>query len=142
MSKISQLRNGFAFVATLTVTSLVFAGFNNFQSPETERAQASFFAAVGKKAMTCLMAQPLRSRCMDFVLYSPAHAQVLVSGQWYALVLTTSRDADAGDINDLVVYNSRGVVVAAKYNLPAFSNLYKAFSILAGKTKQIESVQH
>jgi hypothetical protein len=69
-----------------------------------------------------------KSLCGSLVIISPLEAQINIDGRWYQAVIKDSDESDGGDINDLSIMNSRGVVLATKTNIPAYDSVVVAMA--------------
>jgi len=54
---------------------------------------------------------PMVSRCSDLTLRSPQEAVLNFKGEVFTLVLNDSEESDGGDLNDLMILNSKSQVI-------------------------------
>ncbi len=77
----------------------------------------------GKKVYTTL-----KNVCSQIVVSDPATAHVQLDNETFVVVIRESDDSDGGDLNNVLVYNANGQLVAQKLNVVAFDNILMGLS--------------
>ena len=52
----------------------------------------------------------------------------MIDGEWLKAVITESAESDGGDLNDLIIYNLKGEILATKTNIAAFDSVIVAMA--------------
>lgn len=69
-----------------------------------------------------------KSVCNTLVIVSSDEAHLLIDGEWIAAKIKESPESDGGDLDDLVITDSKGKVLATKTNVPAYDNVIIAMA--------------
>gem|GEM_PF-6739095 len=77
------------------------------------------------------------SHCDQVVLLSARQAQFEIQGQWLQADLTESRDADGGDLDDMLLRTANGTVVARWHDIPAFDQV--VLGLLGGDSRELQT---
>ena len=80
---------------------------------------------------------PARSICPAELSVDGNIARFEVQKKSYTAVLTESEDSDGGDLNDLVIMNSKGRTVAREQNILAFGDILVALAGSADELRQV-----
>ena len=68
------------------------------------------------------------SYCNSLKLNSTSEAQILIDDVWYTAILSESPNADSGDLNDMEVFDSEGLLVASRSNVASFNQIVLAMT--------------
>ena len=69
-----------------------------------------------------------KSLCNTLKILSDAEAKILIDGQWFSATITESAESDGGDLDDLTIADSKGLIVATKSNIAAYDNVLVAMA--------------
>ncbi len=72
------------------------------------------------------------SLCPTLKIISQGVAQIYIDGDWLGAKIAESPESDGGDLDDLYIFNSRGILLAKRTNIPAFDMIIVA---MAGTTE-------
>jgi len=123
----------------LFVVLALFLASSSVQASSRQDSEARFWADVKVLMQECAV-QPysvdhtgkkvygaLENVCNEIEVFETS-AKFVLNGRLYYAFLTESRFADEGDLNDLVVRDSRGEIVATRTNIPAFGDILLALA--------------
>jgi hypothetical protein len=105
-----------------TTLSLVFLLSNLLMASDVP-SKHQLFADVKKKVQICK-----KNECSNFKLLSSNEAQVLIAGEWLTATVTESLESDGGDLDDLLIVNSKGQAVARKSNIASYGSVLTALT--------------
>ena len=63
------------------------------------------------------------SACASLRIISKSEAQILIEGEWLRATISESSESDGGDLDDLLISDSKGKILARKTNVPAYDNV-------------------
>lgn len=63
------------------------------------------------------------STCANLRIISKSEAQIFIDGDWLQATISESAESDGGDLDDLLITDSKGKVLARKLNVPAYDNV-------------------
>lgn len=69
-----------------------------------------------------------KSVCNSLVIVSASESHILIDGEWLIAKITESKESDGGDLDDLIITNQAGKVLATKSNVPAYDNIIVAMA--------------
>ncbi len=69
-----------------------------------------------------------KSKCKELKILSPREAMILIEGEWLTATITEASESDGGDLDDLTITNSKGVVLATKTNIAAYESVLVAMA--------------
>lgn len=69
-----------------------------------------------------------KSVCTSLVIISENEAHILIDGEWLIAKISESKESDGGDLDDLVISDAKGKVLAKKSNIPAYDNIIVAMA--------------
>lgn len=69
-----------------------------------------------------------KSTCSNLIITSPTEAKMFLEGEWINAKIIESQDTDGGDLDDLIITNAEGKVLATKTNIPAYDSIVIAMA--------------
>lgn len=81
----------------------------------------------------------LLSRCPEIRVLDATHARLTLSGATFEATLSDSRESDGGDLNDVIVRDAAGNVVAQRGNVPAFGDIL--LGLLGGNAQGLRIIE-
>ena len=69
-----------------------------------------------------------KSICDGLKITAQNEAAIMIDGEWLKAVITESAESDGGDLNDLIIYNLKGEILATKTNIAAFDSVIVAMA--------------
>lgn len=69
-----------------------------------------------------------KSTCPTLTIISETEAHILIEGEWLVAKIIESKESDGGDLDDLIISNSYGKIIAKKTNIPAYNSVLVAMA--------------
>ena len=69
-----------------------------------------------------------KSTCNTLVIVSNSEARLLIDGEWIIAKIKESAESDGGDLDDLIITDLKGKVLATKTNVPAYDYVIVAMA--------------
>ena len=69
-----------------------------------------------------------KSNCNTLVIISNSEAHLLIDDEWIIAKIKESAESDGGDLDDLVITDLKGKILATKTNVPAYDYVIVAMA--------------